>query len=288
MVLNENNRIKLKDGRFLGYTEYGDPKGKPIFLFHGWPVSRLSGAVADKSAKKLGIRIISPDRPGYGLSDFQPKRTLLDWPEDILELANELKIKKFAVVGVSGGGPYSAVCAYKIPEHLTKAGIVVGLAPTWIPGALDGMAWNSKIGWSNYGKIPSMRTIGAILNYIYSWKYFPSLGIHRFVWGAKTDKELYDDPHIRKESKRNYQEAFRSGIKGAEYDLKLYTQHWGFDLKKINVPTFLWYGEEDKNVTLNMGKYYASQIKGSKLKVYPGEGHLISRTHIEEILKTLI
>lgn len=280
--------IKLKDGRKLGFDQYGDLKGKPIFFFHGWPVSRLHGAITEKAAKKLGIRIISPDRPGYGLSDFKNDRELLDWADDVVELADQLKIRKFAVVGVSGGGPYAAVCAFKIPNRLTKVGIVVGLAPTWIPGALDGMAWNSRIGWANYNRFPFTRTIGAVLNYIYSLKYFPSLGIHRFVWGAKADKDLYDDPKVSKESKINYREAFRRGYKGVEYDLKLYTTDWGFELKDIRVPVYLWYGEDDKNVSLNMGKYYASQIRGSKLKVYPREGHLISRTHIEEILKSLI
>ena len=124
--------IKLKDGRKLGFCEYGDPKGKPIFYFHGWPASRLSGSETDKAAKKLKIRVISPDRPGFGLSDYKEDRTLLGWADDVLELADQLKIKKFAVMGVSGGGPYSAVCAYKIPERVTKAGIVVGLAPVYL------------------------------------------------------------------------------------------------------------------------------------------------------------
>lgn len=71
--MDSNNKIRLKDERDLGYAEYGDPKGKPAFFFHGWPVSRLSGGLAHKASKKLGIRVISPDRPGYGLSDFKKK-----------------------------------------------------------------------------------------------------------------------------------------------------------------------------------------------------------------------
>ena len=63
--------IILKDGRKLGYVEYGDPNGKPLFFFHGWPGSRFSGGETDKAAKKLGIRVISTDRPGIGLSDLR-------------------------------------------------------------------------------------------------------------------------------------------------------------------------------------------------------------------------
>ena len=93
MVSGNNHIINLKDGRKLAYAEYGALAGKPLFFFHGWPVSRLSGRIAKKAAKKLGIRIISPDRPGYGLSDFKKDRKLLDWAKDVLELADRLRIK---------------------------------------------------------------------------------------------------------------------------------------------------------------------------------------------------
>src|SRR3989344_7355951 len=106
------------------------------------------------------------------------------------------------------------------------------------------------------------------------------------MWGAKVDREIYQDSFVRNQAKKNYREAFRSGYKGVDQNVKLYTTDWGFKVKDIKVPILLWYGEDDKNVTLAMGKYYQSQIKNSKLKIYSGEGHLISRTHIEEILKT--
>lgn len=121
--------IKLKDGRKLGYAEYGTSHGKPLLFFHGWPSSRLHAKYLDPLAKKLKIRIIAPDRSGFGLSDYQSNRTLLDWPGDVVELADKLKIRKFAIVGISGGGPYAAVTAYKIPHRITKAGIVIGLGP---------------------------------------------------------------------------------------------------------------------------------------------------------------
>jgi len=129
-----DHTLKLKDGRILSYAEYGDPKGKPLFFFHGWPSSRLHGLRINKAAKKFHIRVIATDRPGMGPSDFQENRTLLDFPDDIEELANNLGFKKFSIMGVSGGGPYSTVCAYKIPHRINKAAIIVGLAPTYIPG----------------------------------------------------------------------------------------------------------------------------------------------------------
>lgn len=278
--------IKLKDGRKLGYSEYGDPKGKPVFYFHGWPVSRLGGKINDEAAKKLRIRVIAPDRPGYGLSDFKKNRTLLDWSDDIVELADKLGIKKFAVEGQSGGGPYAAVCAFKIPERLTNVGIVVGLAPTYVPGLLDGITWIAKIGWANYHRMHLLRFMGAYLHY-FRTRYLPSFGLHRFMFGAKADRLIFTDVKVRNEAKRNYQEAFRQGYKGVEQDLDLYTKDWGFKLSNIKAKVYLFYGEDDKNVSIKMGQYYADQIKSSKLITYPKEGHLVSRTHAEEILKIL-
>lgn len=283
----ENQVIKLRDERILGFAEYGDPKGKPLFYFHGWPSSRKSGERFDAAGKKLHARIIAIDRPGYGLSDYQKGRNILDWPDDVVALADYLKIKKFAVVGVSGGGPYAAVCAYKIPRRITNIGIVVGLAPVYIPGLLDGAPWMSKFCWSTYARFPLLGEVASWSQYLNA-RYGLALGLHRFLFGAKSDKQLYYDSRIRNTTIKNYREAFRTGYKGAALDLQLYTHPWGLDVNDIKAKVYLWYGEDDKNVTLAMGKYYATHIPRSVLTVYPNEGHLISITHAEQILKTRI
>src|SRR6059036_1757124 len=106
--------LTLSSGRKIGYAEFGDPEGALMFFFHGWPGSRLQGAIVDAAGKKLGLRVIAPDRPGIGLSDFQPDRKLLDWPPAIAEMAEQLGGEKFYVLGLSGGGPYVAACAYAL------------------------------------------------------------------------------------------------------------------------------------------------------------------------------
>lgn len=271
--------------KLLAFSQYGDPKGKPLFYFHGWPASRLSAEIYDKLAKKLHIRIISPDRPGFGLSDYQENRTLLNWPDDVVALASHLKIKKFAVIGVSGGGPYAVVCAYKIPERLTRAGIVVGLGPILGPQSVEGILWIAKIGWLTFGRYPLIRRISAASQYL-NYRYGLFLGINRFTWG-KADRYMFDNSGLTKRLNDTIREGFRQGYKGPELDLKLYCTDWGFDLKKIRTKTYLWYGEKDQNASLAMGKYYAWQIPGSKLTIYPNEGHLIAITHAEQILRTL-
>src|SRR5512136_1482675 len=109
--------IALSDGRTLAYAEYGDPTGQPVFFFHGMPGSRLFRP-PDQITAKVGVRLITTDRPGYGLSTFQPGRRFLDWPGDIAQLADHLNMEKFAVMGHSAGGPYVAACAYALPQRV--------------------------------------------------------------------------------------------------------------------------------------------------------------------------
>ncbi len=283
---NENKILKLKDGRNLGYAEYGDSVGKPLFFFHGWPGSRFRSKGLNGIAKKMHIRIISVDRPGFGLSDYKKGRKLLDWPDDICELADSLNIKKFSIVGISGGGPYVAACTYKIPHRLITSGIVVGLGPTHFKGAFDGISLSGKIGWENYARFP-ITTIFSSISWVIISRYLPFLINSPFTFKAKPDRELLTAEYV-KEMRQTFLEAFRQGHKGPTLDLRIYSTDWGFKLEDIKTKVYLWYGDADKNVSLNMGKYYRDHIKGSVLKVYPNEGHFLIRNHTEEILKTLL
>src|SRR5262245_24684441 len=101
-----DNVIRLKDGRLLGYAEYGASSGAPVIFFHGMPGARVEGALAHEAAARANVRLIVPDRPGYGLSDFQPRRRIIDWQRDVAELADALSLERFGVGGISGGGPY--------------------------------------------------------------------------------------------------------------------------------------------------------------------------------------
>ena len=99
-----NQQINLRDGRSLGYAEYGAPEGKPVFYFHGFPSCRLDWLLSDSddSAAELNARIIAVDRPGTGLSDFKRGREILDWPDDVIELADVLQVDRFAVLAFLG------------------------------------------------------------------------------------------------------------------------------------------------------------------------------------------
>jgi len=99
--------FQLRDGRRLGYVEYGAPEGQPLFYFHGHPGSRFEAGFLAAQAKQLGIHLIGVDRPGMGLSTYKAGWRFLDWPDDVAELADGLQLSRFAVCGFSGGGPYA-------------------------------------------------------------------------------------------------------------------------------------------------------------------------------------
>jgi pimeloyl-ACP methyl ester carboxylesterase len=139
-------RVRLSDGRWLGYRELGDPGGAPLFFFHGTPGSRWSVDVNDPLARMPGVRLILPERPGYGLSTAKPDRRLLDRARDVAELADQLGIGEFAVAGVSGGGPHALACAAALPDRVTVAVILSSPAPADFPGATRGMSFGNRIG----------------------------------------------------------------------------------------------------------------------------------------------
>src|SRR5215471_15799708 len=132
-------QIRLAGGRRLGFAEYGEPAGRPVFYCHGWPSCRLEPRAFESTISKLGLRLIAPDRPGYGLSEPRPKRTLSDWAADISNLADQLHIERFDLLGISGGGPYALACAARIPHRLLSVVLICSLAPLASPELTRGM-----------------------------------------------------------------------------------------------------------------------------------------------------
>ncbi|MDP7269212.1 MAG: alpha/beta hydrolase, partial [Pirellulales bacterium] len=137
--LRDENILRLKDGRKLGYAEYGNPDGFPIFLLHGNPGSRLIWGLLPTALLPPDLHVIAPDRPGYGLSEYSAHRSVADFPEDIVELADSLGVGEFSLAGFSGGGPAALACAWKIPDRLYSVGVISSVGPLEKPLALIGM-----------------------------------------------------------------------------------------------------------------------------------------------------
>ena len=283
-----NNHITLTDGRALGFAEYGDPKGWPVMYFHGWPSSRLEAGLAAAAGKNLNLRIIAPDRPGFGRSDFQPGRQLVDWPADVIELADALKLDRFSVLGHSGGGPYGVVCAWKIPQRLHAVGIVSSQAPSDAPDVLDNMRPLNR-------RLLQIGRRAPWLFRLLAWRVVRDLRRDPDGFLAQTLNDLPgsdQDVMARAEIRKHFQdaalEAFRRGSQGAALENALYARPWGFRLQDITKQVHLWHGELDINNPPAMGRYLASAIPGCSAQFYAAEGHAsLFVNHMEEILLTL-
>jgi pimeloyl-ACP methyl ester carboxylesterase len=144
--------VRLRDGRAIGYLEVGNAAGLLIFHFHGHGSSRLEALVLASKAAATRVRLIALDRPGIGQSDPKPSNQLLDWPDDVAEVADQLEIARFAVEGVSAGGPYALACAYKIPHRVSACGFdQYGLSPRPRPGGRPRMDARDMVAG---GKVP--------------------------------------------------------------------------------------------------------------------------------------
>jgi pimeloyl-ACP methyl ester carboxylesterase len=274
--------IRLRDGRRLGYAEGDDPGGRPLFFFHGWPGSRVEGRLGDEAARATGVRMIALDRPGMGLSDYQPRRTLVDWPDDVIEVAAALGLDRFAVLGISGGGPYAAACAWKLSDRLTGAGLVSCLAPLDVPGVTAGMSRRNRLSFQLVGRLAVLRRVFfAAMAVSVRWR--PDRVLERGV-GAAVDKKYLDRPDVREILVESLSEAFRSGSRGPAWEMGLYARPWGFRLQDIRTPVHLWHGEQDANAPVTMARHLATAIPECRASFYPGEGHLHFVDRLPEIL----
>ena len=281
-------QITLKNGRTLAYAEYGDPRGKPVFFFHGMPGSRFFRP-SDVITQKAGVRLITTDRPGYGLSSFQPGRRLLDWPGDVAQLADHLGCQRFAVAGHSGGGPYVAACACALPERITSATIISGPAPVDAQDGTKGMTAFYKFGVAIGHLTPWPLWEALVWVFYHRRAKDPSKEMDRGngIRPAADDEQL-EKPAVREACLLSEIEAFRHGLRGLAWEARLITRSWGFRLEDIRVPCFLWHGTDDDQATINMARYVAGKIPGCKITICKHEAHLLLFPHWEEILTQLI
>lgn len=269
----------------MGYAEYGDPKGVPVFLLHGNPGSRLSWGLMPDSPFLPNIRIIAPDRPGYGLTDFK-KNALEHWPDDLRQLADYLGVDQFCLFAPSGGGPYALACAWKIPDRLISVGIFGSVGPN-VPEATAGALRSLKLLWKIanplFGLVKlQMRLISAMV------KNNPDKTLKRLrkLELSEYDKKIFDRPEIQDMFRKDISEAYRQNGIGSAYDTTI-PASWDIPLEEISIKVRIWQAKPDLLIG-NMSGYLAAKIPKTQLEVIPNTGHLWILDHMPEVLRSLI
>jgi pimeloyl-ACP methyl ester carboxylesterase len=295
-TMQESEATTLADGRTLAYAIYGSPSSSTtVFYFHGYPSSRIEGRLWHDTAQKLDVRLVAIDRPGFGNSSFQTNRKLLDWPKDVLALADHLNVEEFYVLGTSGGGPYALACAHELlKSRLLGVTVVSGLYP-WALGTA-GMMMRSRI---MFWVAPWMTGLFSIILDSQlgkaTWDPDPKV-FEELMWKDLETRPGKDLDTIKMDEVSGpfmamTREAMKQGGYAAAWEGRLFGWYWDFDVKGIdqNVPLTLWHGTEDQNTPFRMAKEAKEMLPGAVLHVQEGEQHIsyvVKKS--EEILKTLI
>jgi pimeloyl-ACP methyl ester carboxylesterase len=266
--------FQLPSGGHLAVDETGDPRGTPVFFFHGWPASRLQGSGFSMEARELGVRMMSPDRPGVGLSSHQPGRALLDWPPLIREVARQLGIARFRVLAISGGGPYALATAHALPDMIDSVAIVSGAPP--LNTEVDQRELLPVYRWllAAYRKRPEFvrrvfgiaRPIATIQPPAWSWPL-----LLRFVPPA--DRVALRNPRTFEGCFAVYREAWRGSAKGVIADGEVYARDWGFRPEDVRVPIRLWHGRNDRSFSWQLAERLARRIPNCTTRFVENEGH---------------
>lgn len=268
MLPERSGALELADGRSLGYNDWGPADAPAIVYCHGFPGCRREVELARQRVDRAGaaVRIVAFDRPGYGLSTFQPRRTFLHWPIDLAEAADRLGIGRFAALGGSGGSPYALATGLKLADRVTRIGIVVGAAPVAAPGMARALAWPSR---NRLVRRIQLETIAVAFRLGRADRI-----INRSLAAlSPVDQAALRRPEVRRWYSQVFAETVVQGGRGAAYEAQLYRRDWGFRPQDVLSETYLWYGGRDANVPAAVGRWLHAAIPHSHFTLWPQHGH---------------
>ncbi|MEV4613818.1 alpha/beta hydrolase [Kitasatospora sp. NPDC049258] len=281
--------VEAPGGRALAVEVSGDQQGSPVFLLHGTPGSRVGPAPRSSVLSRMGVRLISFDRPGYGDSDRLPGRRVAEAAADVLAIADGLGLAEFAVAGRSGGGPHALACAALLPERVSRVAALVSLAPR----NAEGLDWYGGMTPSNvreyhHAERGLLRIEDAFQLRSRVIKRDPVRLIKDLVPELPpTDRTVVTDPGIRRMLLSTYRQAFRYGAFGWIDDVLAFTTDWGFRVEDIRVPVRLWHGADDQFSPVDHSRWLADNIPGAELYLEPGAAHFGAFEEITSTLKWL-
>ncbi len=272
--MGREHRLRLADGRTLACLELGDPAGRPVLYFHGYPGSRLEARLAAGAARFLGLRVLAPDRPGFGASTFQPGRTIGAWAADVAELADRLALERFAVIGVSGGGPYALACAARIPDRVSGVALVGALGPPGPEPLTRDMVAPNRHALALAARSPLLARLAVQLAAGWVHRHPERWLAHMMAGAPPADRHVLADPAYRALFAASTAEALRQGGRGAAWELTLLARPWDFSLQEVSMPVRIWQGLADNIVPPAIARQLAAALPHSESRDLPDEGHL--------------
>jgi pimeloyl-ACP methyl ester carboxylesterase len=290
--MNQQNFVRLQGDAVVAFQEYGDAHGVPVIFCHGWPSSCTMAQLTDEPAQELGVRIISPDRPGISGSTLQPDRKLADWPRMIEGVLDHLGIGEFRVLGISGGAPYAYATAATMPERVRAVAVVCGAIPmaeleNW-SGLLPLYRWMLAL----YRSRPQLwRRLFHMARPILALR--PPVRLRplllKMLMLRPCDAESLRDAEAFEAIFESQRRAWRGSVEGVMADAQIYAQPWGFSLEDIRIPVRLWHGTQDRAFSVRLAEEVAKRLPDCKARFIDNTGHYsLPIRYMREILKDLI
>jgi pimeloyl-ACP methyl ester carboxylesterase len=290
--MHRKDIVQLSDGGVLAFQEYGEVTGTPVLFCHGWPSSRTMAQLADQPARSLGIRIISPDRPGISSSTLHLDRKLSDWPLVVEQLVNDLGIDEFRILAISGGAPYAYAAAVAMPERVRAIAIVGGVIPFAelkdFKGLLPLYRWMLAFYRNRPRVLRRLFRLAQPFLAVRAPIRLRPLLLKMLLLRPCDAASLRDDAAFEAifESQRR---AWRGSAEGVMIDAQIYAQPWGFAVEDVQVPVRLWHGVEDRAFAVVLAQEIASRFPDCKARFVPNEGHYsLPIRHMHDILEDLI
>jgi pimeloyl-ACP methyl ester carboxylesterase len=265
----------LKDGRTLGYLDVGPAGGATVFHFHGHGSSRLEALMLKDAAEKFGVRVIALDRPGVGRSDPKSGDRLREWPADVAETADLLGIEKFAVQGMSAGGPYALACAHMLSDRVTACSLVSAV-PTPEIARRAGPRGRRFLWWAarRFPRYLRKRLMEFRPDAQPSEAMVTARMQRVAQWLGGEDMHLMQIPEMRNILLRTMMETARQSGAGNRSEIERLVKPWGFDIRDIKVPRiFLWHGDQDRIMPVGPARRMARTLRDCTATFYEGEGH---------------
>ena len=281
--------LRLPGDRQISLEQSGDPQGVPVFLHHGVPGSGDGPKPRAGVLYRLGINLISYDRPGYGRSTPQPGRRVADAARDLALIADHLRLETFAVIGRSGGGPHALACAALLPDRVTKVAVMVSVAPS----DAIGLDWFGQMVDSNVAAYRAASTDQARLvehlrlraGRVRDDPAYLMEQLRREMTPA--DLSIVDDETIREQLLRTYRKALGEGPHGWIDDVLALRGDWGFRLEEITVSVRLWHGADDRFAPVSHTRWLAERIPTATMEVQPGVAHFGALQVLPQLLAWL-
>ncbi|WP_251344246.1 alpha/beta fold hydrolase [Haloplanus halophilus] len=257
--------VSTADDRRVAYAEYGDPDGAPVLFLHGTPGSHVLGGLFDAAATRAGVRLLAPDRPGYGRSSPWPARELPDTDAFVAPVLDDAGVGTVGAVGFSGGGPHALALAATRPDRVDAVDVVAGAPP---PSLDHRPPAAQRLLVALAGTTP--RLLGGLLG-VQAWvaeRLPPRAVVSQYT------ADVADLPDgVAERVRRDFVTAL-ARRRGAVTEFALLDRDWNVPLASVEPPVRLWHGDGDTNAPLAGARRLRDRLPDADLTVFDGADHL--------------